>query len=396
MIVVGGTYSEYCYHPEWDQIYGSGGRGAAALKRLGVKNVILKTCIAPEEMRAVKATLSPYNVNIDATESRSLYEFIYTHPLSEPYLKPYPPHAEVFKKRVRSDVAFVYGMLEGLPHISAKCIVFDPQSETNPAKPFEFIDATEKLAVVLNETEVASFSGSADIVEGAKKLILKNGVEVVVVKQGPFGCIVIDAKNETVVPVFPSDCVFKIGSGDVFSAAFAKFWAIDGLSAVKSAQNASRCTSIYCNSRSLDGIGQFDESVLKPLKKTRTPSIYLAEPFFSLAQRFLVEEARRSLLSLGVNVFSPLHDVGTDEPPDVIAREDLQGLDRSTVVLALIPDLDPGTIFEIGFARARQIPVVAYGEGIKHEHLTMLIGSDCVCSEDFCSALYNAVWAGMQ
>ena len=124
--------------------------------------------------------------------------------------------------------------------------------------------------------------------------------------------------------------------------------------------------------------------------------IYLAGPFSSLGQRFLVEEARRSLLSLGVQVFSPLHEVGTDEPPDVIAREDLRGLERSTAVLALISDLDPGTIFEIGFARARQIPVIAYGEGIKSELLTMLIGSDCICSEDFCSALYNSVWAGMQ
>ena len=95
-------------------------------------------------------------------------------------------------------------------------------------------------------------------------------------------------------------------------------------------------------------------------------------------------------------MFSPLHEVGTDELPDIIAREDLRGLEQSNVVLALIPDLDPGTIFEIGFARARRIPVVAYGEGIQHSHLTMLIGSDCICSEDFCSALYNAVWAGMQ
>jgi nucleoside 2-deoxyribosyltransferase len=109
-----------------------------------------------------------------------------------------------------------------------------------------------------------------------------------------------------------------------------------------------------------------------------------------------VEEARRSLVSLGASVFSPLHDVGTDDNPVTIARDDLKGLNNSTAVLALIPELDPGTVFEIGYARARDIAVVAYAEGVKDEHLTMLAGSHCLCVEDFCSALYNVVWEAMK
>lgn len=396
MIVVGGVYSEYCYHPEWHQIYGSGGRGAATLTCLGVQNVSLKTSIARSERRAVQATLSPYGVRIEAVDSSALYEFIYTHPLSEPFLRPHPVRPAIYKTAVHSDAALVYGMLEGNPKVSAKRIVFDPQSEADASDPFKYINPTEQLAAVLNEKELARWSKTQDLLEGAKRLISKRRIDVVVVKQGPFGCLVMDSGGAHYVPAFPSKNVFKIGSGDVFSAAFAKFWALDGESAIDAAENASRCTSIYCNSKSLDAISLYKESILTPIKKKKTPSIYLAGPFFSLGQRFLVEEARRSLLSLGLNVFSPLHDVGTDEPPDVIAREDLRGLENCTAVLALISDLDPGTIFEIGFARARKIPVVAYGEGIKNEHLTMLIGSDCICSEDFCSALYNAVWAGMQ
>lgn len=182
----------------------------------------------------------------------------------------------------------------------------------------------------------------------------------------------------------------------MFSAAFAKFWALDRLSPLEAAQRASICTSLYCETRSLDAIAEFDEALPRPQTKRTQPVAYLAGPFFSLSQRILVEEARRSLISLGARVFSPLHEVGTDSDPQTIAHEDLKGLENSTVVLALIPDLDPGTIFEIGFARARNIPVVAYGEGIKNEHLTMLIGSGCICIEDFCSALYNAIWQGMR
>jgi hypothetical protein len=69
MIVVGGVYSEYCYHPEWHQIFGSGGRGAAILTRLGVSDVVLKTCIAPAALRSVQATLFPFGITIDPVDS---------------------------------------------------------------------------------------------------------------------------------------------------------------------------------------------------------------------------------------------------------------------------------------------------------------------------------------
>ncbi len=396
MIVVGGTYSEYCYHPEWDQVFGSGGRGAATLTRLGAKDILLKTCIPKAERRTVEATLSPFGVDIDAVESKSLYEFIYTHPLSEPYLKPFPAQSVRYKKQIRSDVALVYGMLEGLPRVSANRIIFDPQSETDTLKPLDFIDQAKEIALVLNEQELADFSGESDFALGATKILSKKAVKAVVVKRGPYGATVFDAKNRDEIPVFPSPNVFKIGSGDVFSAAFSKFWGLDGQSPREAAEKASRCASVYCNTRSLDQVAYFNEIDSSPLKNRKPPTIYLAGPFFSLGQRIMIEEARRSLLSLGAKVFSPLHDVGTDDSPEAIAREDLRGLRKSDVVLALISDLDPGTIFEIGFARSRKIPVVAYGEGIQSHHLTMLIGSECICSEDFCSALYNSIWAGLK
>jgi nucleoside 2-deoxyribosyltransferase len=286
-------------------------------------------------------------------------------------------------------------MLEGLPTVSASCVVYDPQSETEIVRPSDFIRESKKLAIVLNERELQRLTGRMDPKEGAHALIAEQKAAVVIVKQGPFGCTVVDRTGVYAVPAYPSGTVFKIGSGDVFSAAFAKYWAVDELGPLEAAQNASRCASIYCESKSVDAVTVVNETTWIPREKRQCPVAYLAGPFFSLSQRFLVEEARRSLSSLNVEVFSPFHDVGTEKSPEVIANEDIKGLERSTVVLALFPDLDPGTIFEIGYARARNIPVVAYTEGIKDEHLTMLIGSNCICSEDFCSALYQTVWAGM-
>ena len=78
-----------------------------------------------------------------------------------------------------------------------------------------------------------------------------------------------------------------------------------------------------------------------------------------------------ALFNQGLKVFSPLHDVGRGNADDV-APADLKGLDRSSVVLAIIDGLDPGTIFEIGYARAKGIPVIAYVENEKEEDLKMI------------------------
>jgi Nucleoside 2-deoxyribosyltransferase/pfkB family carbohydrate kinase len=393
MIVVGGVYSEYCYEPDWDQIFGSGGRGAATLTRLGVENVKLFTYLPEQSRRSAEATLSPYGVTIEAWPSSALYAFSYFHPMSEPGLSPTPTAAET-SHAVSGDVLLVYGMLEGQPTISGKRVVFDPQSETCCKNPHDFIKSDE-IALVLNQREFEAIYGSKNPDLLAVTSIKNGEFSCIVVKRGPYGCLVFDQEGSHVVPVFPTNSVFKIGSGDIFSASFAKFWCIDRLRPTDAAEAASKCAALYCDSRSIDALSELDKFTGMALRFKSTPRVYLAGPFFSLAQKFLVEEARKALLALGATVFSPMHDVGTDLPTEEIALRDLDGLKKCSAVLALVTDLDPGTIFEIGYARALNIPVVAFGEDIKPEHLTMMLGTRCIFCEDLCSALYNAVWISM-
>jgi len=394
MKVIGGVYSEYCYDPNWHQIYGSGGRGAATLRRLGVQNVELTTCIAKSAQGAVYAALIPYGMTINSFESDELYEFRYTHPLSEPFLSGHPTPTRALGD-VSGHAVLVYGMLEGLVTVEGGVVVYDPQSEALAIPLRSVIRKAQKLAIVLNEHEVIRLGDDSNPIVAARKLRCEANADVVVIKRGPYGCTVVHESYTSEVPVYPSNYVFKIGTGDVFSAAFAKFWAIDKLDAPKAAEEASKCTSRYARTRSIEAVAETDDTPLVPRSKKNTPKAYLAGPFFSISQRILVEEARRALLSLGIEVFSPLHDVGLEGTAEQIAQNDLKGLDESTVVLALIADLDVGTIFETGYARAKSVPVVAYCEGVKDEHLTMLMGSGCLCNTDFCSSLYNTVWAGM-
>jgi nucleoside 2-deoxyribosyltransferase len=132
-----------------------------------------------------------------------------------------------------------------------------------------------------------------------------------------------------------------------------------------------------------------DRQALKP--KRRAGRIYLAGPFFDIAKRWLVEETLAALESMGADVFSPLHDVGFGSPLEV-ATQDLVGLEGCSAVLALIDGHDPGTLFEIGYAAKKSIPVVALAENVSETDLTMLLGTGCEVVADFASAVYRAIW----
>jgi nucleoside 2-deoxyribosyltransferase len=92
-----------------------------------------------------------------------------------------------------------------------------------------------------------------------------------------------------------------------------------------------------------------------------------------------------------LEVFSPIHDVGIG-PASMVAKADLAGLDQCDRVLALVDTGDPGTVFEVGYARRSDKPVVALTEVLSDEKKKMLVGSGCVCTHDFATAIYLTAW----
>ncbi len=134
----------------------------------------------------------------------------------------------------------------------------------------------------------------------------------------------------------------------------------------------------------------------KPLAHPGTdiPTIYIAAPFFSTAERLLVETVRNALLDAGLQVFSPLHDVGTGG--DEVAAADLAGLTDADAVLALLDGRDPGTVFETGWATHADIPVVAFTDHPEAHDWTMLRGTGAPISADLTSAIHLAAWAAIR
>jgi nucleoside 2-deoxyribosyltransferase len=243
----------------------------------------------------------------------------------------------------------------------------------------------------MNEDEaMAAGCESQAVVQG---LMDHHGAETVVIKRGPRGATVHSRGGPTSeIRPYWSNSVFKIGSGDVFSAAFALYWGERGKDAGKAADLASRSVAQFVDGHVLP-LDDAERDIERPAVATEVEGrIYLAGPFFDLAQRWMIEETLHTLTRLGADVFSPLHEVGTGHSAAEIAQADLEGLRDCSKVLALLDGMDPGTVYEVGYARALNIPVVALVERSEPEHLTMIEGSGCDVVKDFTTAIYRILW----
>lgn len=391
--VVGGVYAERCIDQYWDDVYGSGGRAAAALSGLG-HDVALQTYRGDELLDGLANLEQVYGISIAGPQVCGSIGFDYIHSLSVPRIsRPSPQPVRHPDLAVEGEVVLRFGMLEGSARIAAERAVYDPQSAFAPEAFGANGSTADGLAICCNMFEARTLTGQADAETAAELLLAKEGASVVVIKMGGRGALVMSSAGSAIIPAYRSPAVWKIGSGDVFSAAFTLFWAVERRSPVEAADLASRAVSIYCNTRALpimsaDELNALD---LEPAGEAHG-CVYLASPMFDLGQRWIVEEARHHLLAMGLKVFSPLHDVGPG-PGHIVAPLDLKGIDESNAVLAVLSGSDPGTVFECGYAVAKGIPIVALAQNVKPEDLKMVEGSGCTIVSDFVSAVYNAAWS---
>lgn len=390
MIVAGGVYYERCFSPNVEELYGSGGRAAVAVSSF--TSVKLHTFFPDDARDDVIFNMGAFGVEAVTYPSPSVIEFFYHFPLSPPRIAPIPlPVAEPIK--VTGDQIIRFGCLEGEIVTESEVAVFDPQSGGRPQAFGANGSRAQRLAMVLNEGELATLS-QGDGIE-AKVRNLTDRPSVVIVKSGPHGAFVFE-NGERVgrVPVYRSSRVYKIGSGDIFTAMFGFWWMKGGLSPLEAADRASRYVAHYVETR----VPQMPESLptrpaWSPINPPRT--VYLAGSFFTTEHLWLVEETRAALRSLGIPCFSPMHDVGVSTAHHV-AKADLAGLDRSHVVLAMVSDRDPGTLFEIGYAIKLGLKVIAVAENPGPQDLTMIKGTGCQVESDLATAIYEAAWASME
>ncbi len=400
--VVGGAYCEVCAYPSRQVYRGSGGRAAAILSSLGA-TITLTTALGPQlrtEFESIAANLS---YTLDAEPRPEDISFRYRHPLGRPTLYPTAPQKLTWAKPVQTELALVFGMIEGRPPVHARRAVYDPQNGANAQHFISDGSTAEELALVVSFSEGAALTAESDPEVIANKLLALPNVSAVVIKCGPQGALVKTPQEHGWIRAFPTKRVYKIGSGDVFSAAFAFGWLLKGQGALSAAWFASRAAAEYVES----ALDKFDstqiatiqaESVAKSIKFGKAgprsipdSQIYLAGPYFNTAQQWLIDEVRDALIDMGLKVFSPFHEIGFG-PAEEVAPADLYALEQCGIVLALLDGLDAGTIFEVGYACAKNIPVVAIAEFVDANSLTMVIGSGCEISNDLTTGIYTTCW----
>lgn len=407
MLIVGGTYREQCTYPVWDTTQGSGMRAAAALSNTpGVRLLTAVDASLNDDASLVAGgTGVTDRIVIDRSDTVG---FSYFTPLSVPLVT--GPDATLTScLGGEDDVALVFGMLERGPRdINARRVVLDPQRPRSRAPLDRDGIRCEELVLLVNSSEARHFGEDSDVEAAAGVLLEREGAVAVVVKRGAAGCFVATHTRSgdvtvTLVGPYPTPRVWPIGSGDTFAAAFTHAWANDA-DPVQAARVGSAAAAHWCSTQSSDlpaGLLSGDTATLEGLglhildlaQAPQHAQVYLAGPFFTLGEVWLVELARSVLSNQGIELFSPLHDVGRGD--DSVALADIEGLNRSNAVLALLDHSDPGTVFETGYAIKTDLPVVGYAFKLNTEGAKMLTGMGGELHNDLSTAVYRAAWRAL-
>jgi hypothetical protein len=367
MIVAGGCYRELCDLPYWNETFGSGGRAAAVISALGGK-VRLKTYYNPSQ-REDLYTLDVYGVAVELSARNQDIVFAYRNPLSEPLLVPNNIQmCESIRASARSILRF--GFIEGDAIVEAKQAVYDPQG----SKPAFFAangSRAERLAVILNEVELKSLEQADDMTDAARRLLRNSGAETVVVKLGVTGALVFEAGREpSFIPAFDSERVFKIGTGDVFTGAFAYHWCESEKSATDSASLASQAVSYYAETRNL----RIQFADRRPILSVNA-RIAVASSGNSLPDRLLSEEAESSLRSLGADVARlPSGPVTGSSFDAILVLTDENGDGAQTLTAKIA---------------AAGIPAVVLTKGAPTSHAST---ENTFYTDDFATAIYKSFW----
>ncbi|KQT70258.1 hypothetical protein ASG51_14525 [Methylobacterium sp. Leaf465] len=393
MIVVGGTYWETCASPEWARMQGSGFRAAMALSEL-CPGLHLHTYAPIEWIDDLKASLDPRGVVSTVARIGQTFEFDYWYALLKEYAsRPLPKPDRHPPLVVDGSVVLAFGMLEGTARITAKRVVYDPRT-AHPDASFRTARVeVGQLAYVIQQEDlldIARLPEPRDLRDAAASLMRNERADVVVARH-PFGgaTVYVGERPGVEVPCHAADAWFRIGEGDVFTAAFAYWWGEKHLPPVEAATLASRSVAFYN-----DGPDRFlpagdDLSSLTPVSRPEGSwTVFLSGPNLTLSQRWLFEEARRVLGDLGAQV-----EIAFPKGVQAATNQCGWGLGQPGVpasLLALGDARDPLTNVHVGFAKASGLPVVLLAEATPDWDPAVFDGTGCEIVKDLATAIYKS------
>lgn len=379
LLIAGGVYAEICLTPSRVALLGSGGRAALAL--VGLRDDIELHTFHPASLdRDVALNFAPMGVSVTVHETPYRYTFDYLHPMARPRIVPLPcPNAMTVA--IEATEVLRFGCLEGEFRVTAKRAVYDPQSGASPAAFGENGSTADRLALVLNANEIRRLTGEDDIASAVASLRRRDHATAIVVKDGPCGAYVFEEdKSPRHVPAYPTRSVYKIGSGDVFSATFAHAWLPGEASAAAAADLASRRTADYVETPAFPLPAVSSQRIPASVGANRR-KVLLMSAQTTTSGRWLQEEAARGLEDLGAIIIR--HE-------DLRRRRSQPSTARDfDIVLILLGDAD-AAIAETSAALMHGKPVVAFADDPAILDDVRALGA--IAEHDLCSALYRTQW----
>ncbi|MBN9152250.1 MAG: nucleoside 2-deoxyribosyltransferase [Micrococcales bacterium] len=396
MIVAGGTYHEHvAFGGQTRELGGSAYRAAVAVPSATKLVTAVEDDLAPILAGAGKT----FSVEVENVRRDKSVEFGYLAEFIEPTIRGADARL-LGELHVEAQAALAFGIVEaGDRSFDVGALVYDPQSADDRA--IEILQhASFKRAILCgNALEIVSIAQGGSIDRSAHLILEQCNLEAVVVKCGARGCLIVEKESQEWIGAVPSQTVRKLGSGDIFSATFAHAWT-SGAGTVDAARIASHSTSWWTSSHAdqipaevLDGGLSASSERLELSNHGRSPKVYLAGPFFTVAELWLVSQCRTFLQQAGAEVFSPVHDIGLGGAE--VAEKDLIGLAGVDAVFAILDGWDPGTLFETGWAKHAEIPIVGVASQLDSIRTTMLAGTGAELHTDFTTGMYRAIWRGL-
>jgi hypothetical protein len=375
MHIVGGVYRELCTIPNWDSLFGSGGRAAVAISSFSREST-LHTYIE-ETANGASEHLDQLGITVKYHSRSTNIVVAYFHPLSTPYIQPQnidqqqPIH-------VSGEAVLRFGFIEGDAIVEADRAVYDPQTwRTKPSFRANGSKANE-LAIVLNEIELNSGNINKNLEAAAFLLMEKEQASVIVVKRGVMGATVFENDRTPIhIPCYRSQIVFKIGTGDIFSAIFSYYWAEKKLPVPQAADLASKSVAAYCDNKGqlpLD-VNAIDNRVAWGFKSKGV--VQLDGAVQTIGQRYTMEEARFALTELGVEVTCAVLGHYSEKNP------------TAALIVADVIDTVTLDLIEIALKKVRCLVVLCQDssliKSIKEIERIKIVN-------DFSTALYFVAW----
>jgi len=117
--------------------------------------------------------------------------------------------------------------------------------------------------------------------------------------------------------------------------------------------------------------------------------IYLASPFFNPQQDQVVEDLKRSMGRFSLEYYSPKDQFRVNfktDPPEKLEQcfqANIKAIREADLILAVIDDFDPGTVWEMGYAFANKKPILAFS-AVPGRGLNLMLSQSCV---GFCNGV---------